>query len=145
MLSCLPAIIDFATYGSTVLVDTVQLVIKYPKDVGIDARLNTLEYGAYIARVLSGKHDSLVFGPYTPFLEPEGFLFFPYSSVESRNTSMVNDDFRVLTKEGRGIKVAFYSVLLGHQASILSARRRSLSSQTPSKTSIHSSSISGCR
>jgi len=66
-----PATIDFATYGSTVLVDTVQLVIKYLKDVGIDAKLNTLEYGAYIARILSGKHDSMVFGPYTPFLEPD--------------------------------------------------------------------------
>jgi len=59
--------------------------------VGIDAKLNTLEYGAYIARVLSGKHDSMVFGPYTPFLEPDGFLFFRYSPGESRNTSMVND------------------------------------------------------
>src|SRR5262249_60698203 len=81
-----PATIDFATYGSTVLVDTVQLVIKYLKDVGIDAKLNTLEYGAYIARILSGKHDSMVFGPYTPFLEPDGFLFFQYYPGESRNT-----------------------------------------------------------
>jgi peptide/nickel transport system substrate-binding protein len=86
-----PATIDFATYGSTVLVDSAQLVIKYLKDVGIDAKLNTLEYGAYIARVISGKHDSLVFGPYTPFLEPDGFLFFRYYPGESRNTSIVND------------------------------------------------------
>ena len=85
------ATVDFATYGSTVLVDTVQLVIKYLKDVGIDAKLNTMEYGAFIARVLSGKHDSLGFGPYTPFLEPDGFLFFQYYSGESRNVSMVND------------------------------------------------------
>ena|SRR5215472_2929571 len=33
----------------------------------------------------------MAFGPYTPFLEPDGFLFFPYSPGESRNTSMVND------------------------------------------------------
>jgi len=85
------ATVDFATYGSTVLVDSAQLVLKYLKDVGIDAKLNTLEYGAYIARVLSGKHDSLVFGPYTPFLEPDGFLFFRYYPGESRNTSIVND------------------------------------------------------
>ena len=82
---------DFATYGSTVLVDAAQLVIKYLKDVGIDAKLNTLEYGAYIARVLGGKHDSMGFGPYTPFLDPDGFLFFRYYPGESRNTSMVND------------------------------------------------------
>ena len=43
------ATIDFTTYGSTVLVDMAQLVIKYLKDVGIDAKLNTKEYGAYIA------------------------------------------------------------------------------------------------
>ena len=85
------ATVDFTTYGSTVLVDAVQLVIKYLKDVGIDAKLNTLEYGAYIARVLGGKHDSMGFGPYTPFLDPDGFLFFRYYPGESRNTSMVND------------------------------------------------------
>jgi ABC-type transport system substrate-binding protein len=85
------ATVDFSTYGSTVLVDAVQLVIKYLKDVGIDAKLNTLEYGAYIARVLGGKHDSMGFGPYTPFLDPDGFLFFRYYPGESRNTSMVND------------------------------------------------------
>jgi ABC-type transport system substrate-binding protein len=86
-----PATVDFTTYGSTVLVDAVQLVIKYLKDVGIDAKLNTLEYGAYIARILSGKHDSMGFGPYTPFLDPDGFLFFRYYPGESRNVSMVND------------------------------------------------------
>ena len=85
------ATVDFTTYGSTVLVDAVQLVIKYLKDVGIDAKLNTLEYGAYIARILSGKHDSMGFGPYTPFLDPDGFLFFRYYPGESRNVSMVND------------------------------------------------------
>jgi peptide/nickel transport system substrate-binding protein len=82
---------DFATYGSTVLVDMAQLVVKYLKDVGIDVKLNTMEYGAYLARVLSHKHDSMGFGPYTPFLEPDGFLFFQYFPGESRNTSLVND------------------------------------------------------
>jgi peptide/nickel transport system substrate-binding protein len=102
------ATIDFATYGSTVLVDTVQLVIKYLKDVGIEARLNTLEYGAYIARILSGKHDSMGFGPYTPFLEPDGFLFFQYSPGESRNTSIVNDPAvaDLLVRQGRTLDPA---------------------------------------
>jgi peptide/nickel transport system substrate-binding protein len=83
--------IDFSTYGSTVLVDAAQLVIKSLKDVGIEAKLNTLEYGAYIARVLSGKHEAMVFGPYTPFLDPDGFLYFRHYPGESRNTSLVND------------------------------------------------------
>jgi peptide/nickel transport system substrate-binding protein len=85
------ATVDFSTYGSTLLVDQVQLVIKYLKDVGIDAKLNTLEYGAFIARILSGKHDSMAFGPYTPFLEPDGFLSLLHYPGEPRNVGMVND------------------------------------------------------
>jgi peptide/nickel transport system substrate-binding protein len=82
---------DFTTYGSTVLVDTVQPVMKYLKDVGIEVKLNTLEYGAYIARVLAHKHDAIGFGPYTPFLEPDSFLFSQYYPGEPRNTSIVSD------------------------------------------------------
>ena len=44
-----PATVSFTTYGSTVLVDTVQLVLKYLKEVGIDAKLDQQEYGAFIA------------------------------------------------------------------------------------------------
>jgi peptide/nickel transport system substrate-binding protein len=102
------ATVDFTTYGSTLLVDAVQLVLKYLKDVGIDAKLNTLEYGAYIARILSGKHDSMGFGPYTPFLEPDGFLFFQYSPGEARNVSMVNDPVvaDMLVRQRRTLDVA---------------------------------------
>jgi peptide/nickel transport system substrate-binding protein len=82
---------DFTTYGSTLLVDSVQLVIKYLKDVGIEVKLNTLEYGAYIARILSHKHDGLGFGPYTPFLEPDSFVYAQYYPGEPRNVSIVND------------------------------------------------------
>ncbi len=102
------ATVDFTTYGSTLLVDVVQLVLKYLKDVGIDAKLNTLEYGAYIARVLSGKHDSMGFGPYTPFLEPDGYLFFQYHAGEPRNTSIVNDPVAadLLVRQRRTLDVA---------------------------------------
>ena len=34
-----PATICFTTYGSTILVDAAQLILKYLKDVGIDAKL----------------------------------------------------------------------------------------------------------
>jgi len=102
------ATVDFTTYGSTLLVDAVQLVLRYLKDVGIDAKLNTLEYGAYIARILSGKHDSMGFGPYTPFLEPDGFLFFQYYPGEPRNVSMVNDPVvaDMLVRQRRTLDVA---------------------------------------
>jgi len=102
------ATVDFTTYGSTLLVDAVQLVLKYLKDVGIDAKLNTLEYGAYIARILSGKHDSMGFGPYTPFLEPDGYLFFQYYAGEPRNVSIVNDPVvaDLLVRQRRTLDVA---------------------------------------
>ena len=56
----------FATYGSTQLVDQMQLVLKYLKDVGIEAKLDTKEYGAYITSCFYGKFDSMTYGPQTP-------------------------------------------------------------------------------
>jgi peptide/nickel transport system substrate-binding protein len=86
-----PASVCFATYGSTQLVDTMQLVLKQLKDVGIDAKLDQKEYGAYQATCRIGKFDSLTFGPLTPFLEPDNFLFGQYYTGEPRNRSHVND------------------------------------------------------
>jgi peptide/nickel transport system substrate-binding protein len=86
-----PASICFNSYGSTVLVDTVQLVMKQLKTVGIDARLDQKEYGAYQASCRLGKFDSMVFGPLTPFLEPDNFLFGQYYTGEPRNRSHVKD------------------------------------------------------
>ena len=86
-----PATIDFTTYGSTVLVDAMQLILKYLKDVGIDAKLNTKEYGAYITTTFYGKFDSMAYGPQTPFLEPDNFLY-PYNvEGELKNQSHVKD------------------------------------------------------
>jgi peptide/nickel transport system substrate-binding protein len=86
-----PASVCFATYGSTVLVDTMELVLKYLKDVGIDAKLDQREYGAYVASCRLGKYDSMGFGPLTPFLEPDNFLFGQYHTGEPRNRSHVKD------------------------------------------------------
>ena len=87
----LPASVCFSTYGSTVLVDTMQLLLKDLKAVGIDAKLDQKEYGAYQATCRVGKFDSMVFGPLTPFLEPDSFLFGQYYTNEPRNRSHVND------------------------------------------------------
>jgi peptide/nickel transport system substrate-binding protein len=62
------ATMDFTTYGSKTLVDAMQLILKYLKDVGIDVKLNQKEYGAYVATTFYGKYDSMAFGPQTPFL-----------------------------------------------------------------------------
>ena len=86
-----PVSVCFATYGSTQLVDTMQLLMKQLKDVGIDARLDQKEYGAYQASCRIGKYDSMAFGPLTPFLEPDNFLFGQYYTGEPRNRSHVKD------------------------------------------------------
>ena len=86
-----PATVCFTTYGSTVLVDSTQLILKQLKDVGIDAKLDQKEYGAYIATCFYGKFDSMTYGPQTPFLEPDNFLFGQYFPGEMKNQSHIND------------------------------------------------------
>ena len=87
----LPVSVCFATYGSTQLVDQMQMILKQLKDVGIDAKLDQKEYGAYQASCRVGKYDSMAFGPLTPFLEPDNFLFGQYYTGEPRNRSHVKD------------------------------------------------------
>ncbi|MBI4636546.1 MAG: ABC transporter substrate-binding protein [Candidatus Rokubacteria bacterium] len=86
-----PAAVCFTTYGSTILVDGAQLVLKSLKDVGIDARLDQKEYGAYISTCFYGKFDSMTLGPQTPFLEPDNFVFGQYYPGELKNQSHIND------------------------------------------------------
>ena len=85
------ATMDFTTYGSTLLVDITQLVMKSLKDVGIDVKLNTKEYGAYISTTFYGKFDQMAFGPQTGFLEPDNFLYGQYYPGEIKNQSHFND------------------------------------------------------
>ena len=47
-----PATLSYTTYGSTIQVDAVQLLLKYLKDIGIDAKPIQQEYGAYISTTL---------------------------------------------------------------------------------------------
>ena len=86
-----PATVEFTTYGSTVVVDSCQLVLKFLKDVGIDAKLVTKEYGAYIATTFYGKFDTLAYGPQTGFQEPDNHLFGQYYPGELKNQSHIND------------------------------------------------------
>jgi peptide/nickel transport system substrate-binding protein len=81
----------FTTYGSTVLVDAMQIVLKNLKDVGINAALDQKEYGAYISTCFYGNFPSMTFGPQTPFLEPDNFLFGMHYPDEQKNQSHVND------------------------------------------------------
>jgi peptide/nickel transport system substrate-binding protein len=86
-----PGQLCFTTYGSTIVIDAVQLILKNLKDVGIDARLDTKEYGAYIATCFYGKFDSMSYGPQTPYLEPDSFLFGQYYPGQLKNQSHVDD------------------------------------------------------
>jgi peptide/nickel transport system substrate-binding protein len=86
-----PGTVCFTTYGSTVLVDQMQMVLKNLKDVGIDSKLDQKEYGAYISSCFYGKFDSMTYGPQTPFVEPDSFLFGQYYPNEPRNQSHIND------------------------------------------------------
>jgi peptide/nickel transport system substrate-binding protein len=86
-----PASMCFTTYGSNILVDLSQLVLKYLKDVGIEAKLDQKEYGAYISTCFYGKFDAMTFGPQTPYLEPDNFLFGQYYPGETKNQSHIND------------------------------------------------------
>jgi len=85
------ATMDFTTYGSTVLVDISQLVLKHLKDIGIDVKVNQKEYGAYISTSFYGKFDSMCLGPQTGFQEPDNFLFGQYYPGELKNQSHIND------------------------------------------------------
>jgi peptide/nickel transport system substrate-binding protein len=86
-----PGTVCFTTYGSTVLVDSMQMILKNLKDVGIESKLETKEYGAYITSCFYGKFDSMTYGPQTPFLEPDSFLFGQYYPDEPRNQSHIKD------------------------------------------------------
>jgi ABC-type transport system substrate-binding protein len=55
------------------------------------AKLDQKEYGAYQATCRLGKFESMGFGPLTPFLEPDNFLFGQYYTGEPRNRSHVAD------------------------------------------------------
>jgi peptide/nickel transport system substrate-binding protein len=81
----------FATYGSPAVVDSAQLVLRHLKDVGIEAKADQREYGAFIASCYFGKFDSLAFGPMTPFLDPDNFVYGLHYPEELKNQSHVND------------------------------------------------------
>ena len=86
-----PAALCYNTYGSTGFADTAQLVVKRLKEIGVDARLDQKEFGAFIATCYVGKFDSMTWGPQTPFLDPDNFLYGMHYPGELKNQSHVND------------------------------------------------------
>src|SRR5262249_61291400 len=86
-----PAGLCFATYGSTVFVDTAQLILKYLKDIGIEAKLDQREYGGFIASCYLGKFDSLTYGPQTPFVDPDNYVYGMHYPDAPKKQSHAND------------------------------------------------------
>ncbi len=82
--------LDYATYGSQELIDSVQMVVKFFKDVGIEVTVNEKPYAAYFATAYQGKYEGLMMGPQFPALDPYNFLA-QYLPGEPKNQSHVND------------------------------------------------------
>jgi peptide/nickel transport system substrate-binding protein len=82
--------LDYATYQSQEIIDSVQMLVKFWKDVGVEVKVNEKPYAAYFATAYQGKHEGLMMGPQFPALDPYNFLA-QYLPDEPKNQSHVND------------------------------------------------------
>jgi peptide/nickel transport system substrate-binding protein len=73
------------------LIDAVQLVQQYLKDVGIEVELKLQEYGAYMATTFVGKYEGMAMGPISIAWEPDSVLYAMYVPNHPRNSSHVDD------------------------------------------------------
>jgi peptide/nickel transport system substrate-binding protein len=91
-------------YGRDLL-DAVQLVQSYLKEVSIEVELKIQEYGAYQATTGQGKFEGLAMGPYGVAWEPDGALYGPYMPNQLRNRGHVNDPtLAAMVQEQRRLK-----------------------------------------
>ena len=91
-------------YGPDLL-DAVQLVQRYLKDVGIEAEMKLQEYGAYMATTVSGKFEGMAMGPISIAWEPDSVLYGLYAPDQPRNSGHVNDPkLTAMLKEQRRTK-----------------------------------------
>jgi peptide/nickel transport system substrate-binding protein len=91
-------------YGRDLL-DAVQMVQRYLKDVGIEVELKIQEYGAYQATTGQGKFEGMAMGPYGVGWEPDSALYGPYTPDKPRNRGHVNDPkLAAMVKEQRQLK-----------------------------------------
>ncbi|MGH7277206.1 MAG: ABC transporter substrate-binding protein [Candidatus Rokuibacteriota bacterium] len=82
--------IDYATYGSQEVIDWVQMIVKFWKDIGVEVKVNEKPYGAYFATSYQGKYEGMVTGPQFPALDPYNFLA-QYLPGENKNQSHVDN------------------------------------------------------
>jgi peptide/nickel transport system substrate-binding protein len=87
------------------LIDAVQMVQRYLKEVGIEVELKIQEYGAYQATTGQGKFEGLAMGPYAVGWEADTSLYGPYMPDQPRNRGHVNDPkLAAMLKEQRRLK-----------------------------------------
>src|SRR6266705_2985933 len=87
------------------LIDAAQLVLRYLKDVGMEAELKIQEYGAYQATTGQGKFEGLAMGPYAIGWEADSSLYGPYVPDQPRNRDRVNDPkLAVMVQEQRRLQ-----------------------------------------
>jgi peptide/nickel transport system substrate-binding protein len=77
-------------YGRDLL-DDVQMIMRFLKDVGIEAELKIQEHGAYTATTVQGKYEGMIRGPIGIAFEPDRRLYRAYAADSSLNTGHVND------------------------------------------------------
>jgi peptide/nickel transport system substrate-binding protein len=73
------------------MVDAVQLLEQYLKEIGIEVELKQQEYGAYMATTFAGKYEGMAAGPISIAWEPDSVLYGMYEPGNLRNSSHVND------------------------------------------------------
>jgi len=73
------------------LVDAVQLVQRFLKDVGIEVELKLQEYGAYMATTAQGKYEGMIYGPINLAVDPDGPLYGRFIPDHPMNRGYVND------------------------------------------------------
>src|SRR2546427_2642266 len=87
------------------LVDAVQLVQRFLKDVGIEAELKLQEYGAYMATTFQGKYEGMIYGPINLATDPDGTLYGRFIPDHPMNRGYVNDPkLTAMLKEQRRTK-----------------------------------------
>ncbi len=82
--------VTYATYGSQEIIDAVQMLARFWKDVGVEVKIVEKPYAAYFASAYQGKYEGMMFGPQFPALDPYNFLA-QYLPEEPKNQSHVND------------------------------------------------------
>src|SRR5437773_12397698 len=87
------------------VLDAVQLVQRFLKDVGIEAAMKVQEYGAYMATTFLGKYEAMAMGPLSNTWDPDTVLYGMYAPDQPRNSGHVNaPKLTAMLKEERRTK-----------------------------------------